>query len=159
MKPFGEAAALAIRIGHDDVDGPGQCAAVTAVIEVALTTITLVAATPPIVTVAPVVKPVPVSVTAVPPAAGPTLGLIAVTVGARDKREAVREAAALAIQLVTTTSTAPGACAAVTAVIEVALTTIDIGRRDAADRDGRAGGEAGAGERHRRAAGRRATRA
>ncbi len=71
----------------------------TAVIEVALTTVTLVAATPPIVTVAPVVKPVPVSVTAVPPAAGPDAGLIAVTVGAATNVKPFGEAAALAIQV------------------------------------------------------------
>ncbi len=53
-----------------------------AVIEVALTTTRLVAALPPSVTVAPVAKPVPLMVTAVPPAAGPLVGEIALTVGA-----------------------------------------------------------------------------
>ncbi len=101
----------------------------TAVIEVALTTITLVAATPPIVTVAPVVKPVPVSVTAVPPAAGPLTGLIAVTVGAATNVKPFARLPLWPSRLVTTTSTAPGACAAVTAVIEVALTTITLSPR------------------------------
>ena len=55
---------------------------VVAVMEVALTTVTEVAATPPIVTVGAPVKLVPVMVTAVPPAAGPLVGDIAVTVGA-----------------------------------------------------------------------------
>ena len=63
------------------VTAPAACAAVVSVIVVAFTTMTLVAATPPNVTVAPVVKPVPVRVTAVPPADGPEPGLTVVTVG------------------------------------------------------------------------------
>ena len=47
---------------------PAAPAGVTAVIDVALATTTLVAGVPPIVTVAPAAKLVPVSVTAVPPA-------------------------------------------------------------------------------------------
>ena len=50
--------------------------------EVELTTVTLVAAVPPKLTVAPVEKPVPVMVTNVPPLVGPEVGEIAVTVGA-----------------------------------------------------------------------------
>lgn len=46
-----------------------------------LTTTTFVAAVPPNVTVAPVVKFVPVMVTAVPPAVVPLLGETLVTVG------------------------------------------------------------------------------
>ena len=61
---------------------PAACAAVVAVIEVLLTTVTPVAAVPPRLTVAPVKKPVPVMVTAVPPAVVPEVGVIAVTVGA-----------------------------------------------------------------------------
>jgi hypothetical protein len=56
-------------------------AGVTAVIEVDETTVTLVAAVPPIVTPVAPVKPVPVIVTDVPPAVGPELGEIALTVG------------------------------------------------------------------------------
>jgi hypothetical protein len=52
-----------------------------AVICVPLTTTTFVAAVPPIVTVAPAAKFVPVIVTAVPPAVGPVLGDMLVTVG------------------------------------------------------------------------------
>jgi hypothetical protein len=52
-----------------------------AVIEVLLTTTTLVAAVPPNVTVAPVAKFVPVIVTAVPPAVGPLFGDTLLTVG------------------------------------------------------------------------------
>jgi hypothetical protein len=52
-----------------------------AVICVALTTTRLVAAVPPIVTVAPVAKFVPVIVTAVPPTVVPVFGDTLVTVG------------------------------------------------------------------------------
>ena len=51
-------------------------------IDVLLTTVTLVAAVPPRVTVAPARKPVPVMVTAVPPAVVPDVGEIELTVGA-----------------------------------------------------------------------------
>jgi hypothetical protein len=51
------------------------------VIEVDETTVKLVAAVPPIVTAVAPVKPVPVIVTGVPPAAGPELGEIPLTVG------------------------------------------------------------------------------
>src|SRR5438876_12052197 len=60
---------------------PAACAGVVAVICVALTTVTPVAAVPPTVTVAPAAKLVPVIVIAVPPAVGPEVGLTAVTVG------------------------------------------------------------------------------
>jgi hypothetical protein len=60
---------------------PAEPAGVTAVIEVAETMVTLVAAAPPIVTAVAPVKPVPVMVTDVPPAVGPEFGEIAVTVG------------------------------------------------------------------------------
>ena len=55
-------------------------AAVLAVISVSETTLTSVAAEP-IVTVAPVRKPLPLIVTAVPPAAGPWGGVMLSTVG------------------------------------------------------------------------------
>ena len=61
---------------------PAACAAVVAVIDVLLTTVTLVAAVPPRLTVAPARKPVPVIVTGVPPAVVPDVGEIALTVGA-----------------------------------------------------------------------------
>jgi hypothetical protein len=63
------------------VTAPAEPAGVVAVIEVLLTTTTLVAAALPNVTVAPVAKLVPVIVTAVPPATGPVFGLTLVTVG------------------------------------------------------------------------------
>jgi len=58
------------------------CAAVVAVIEVLLLTLTPVAAVPPRRTVAPDWNPVPVIVTAVPPLVGPELGAIELIVGA-----------------------------------------------------------------------------
>ena len=54
----------------------------SAVIVVALTTMTSVAAVVPKSTAVAPVKPVPVIVTLVPPAAGPAVGLTPVTVGA-----------------------------------------------------------------------------
>jgi hypothetical protein len=61
---------------------PAAWAGVVAVIEVLLTIVTPVAAVPPTLTVAPARKPVPVTVTAVPPLMFPELGVIEVTVGA-----------------------------------------------------------------------------
>ena len=50
--------------------------------DVPLTTTTLLAAVPPILTLAPDTNPVPVMLTAVPPAVGPEVGEIELTVGA-----------------------------------------------------------------------------
>jgi hypothetical protein len=61
---------------------PAAWAAVVALIDVLLTSVTPVAAVPPRLTVAPVRKPVPVIVTAVAPLIAPELGVIEVTVGA-----------------------------------------------------------------------------
>src|SRR5207237_7805899 len=61
--------------------GPAACAAVVAVIVVLLTTFTFVAALPPRVTVAPAAKFVPVIVTAVPPVAGPGVGVLPLSGG------------------------------------------------------------------------------
>ncbi len=61
---------------------PGVRAGVVASAVVGLVTLTPVAATPPIVAVAPATKPVPVITIAVPPAAGPESGATLVTVGA-----------------------------------------------------------------------------
>ena len=63
------------------VAAPGTPAGAVAVIDVPLTTTTLVAATPPNVTVAPATKFVPVMVTAVPPAVVPLAGVTLLTVG------------------------------------------------------------------------------
>ena len=61
---------------------PALPAGVVAVMVVAFTTITDVAAAPPIVTAVAPVKPVPVRVTDCVPASGPDVSLIDVTVGA-----------------------------------------------------------------------------
>ena len=99
---------------------PAVPAGVFAVIEVAVAT-TLVAATPPIFTVAPI-KFVPVIVMVVPPATGPEIGATVVMVGsATYVNAAVLVATPPAV--VTTTSFAPTALAGVSAVMEVELTT------------------------------------
>ena len=61
---------------------PAARAGVVAEMDVALTTATLVAAFPPIATVAPDVKPVPVMVMPRPPDVAPSAGVTAVTLGA-----------------------------------------------------------------------------
>ena len=63
------------------VTAPALSAGVVAVMVVLFTTVTLVAALLPKVTVAPAAKLVPVMVTAVPPEVDPLLGLMLVTVG------------------------------------------------------------------------------
>ena len=63
---------------------PAACAPVVALIDVADSTTTFVAATPPSDTAAPVAKLLPLMRTAVPPAAGPTDGVTAVTIGSVD---------------------------------------------------------------------------
>jgi hypothetical protein len=60
---------------------PVPCAGDLQVIVVALTTTILPQATDPNLTVAPETKPLPVIVTGVPPATGPTAGLTRATVG------------------------------------------------------------------------------
>ena len=60
---------------------PAACAGVVAVMVVELTTTTAVAGVAPRLTVAPARNPVPVMVTAVPPAAVPDAGEIPVSVG------------------------------------------------------------------------------
>jgi hypothetical protein len=74
------------------VTAPAAPAGVVAVIWVALTTTTLVAAAVPNVTVAPVAKFVPVMVTAVPPAVDPVFGDTLLTVGAVEPADGVRKA-------------------------------------------------------------------
>ena len=93
--------------------------------EVALTTTTLVAATPPTVTLLAPVKLVPVMVIAVPAVNGPDDGLTLAIVGAAMYVNPLVEVA-LPNEVVTTTSFAPAAPAGVTAVMEVALTTTTV---------------------------------
>src|SRR5262249_43988684 len=61
--------------------GPAACAAVVAVIFVALTTTTLVGARPPTVNVTGLVKPEPKTAMGVPPAVGPLAGATDVITG------------------------------------------------------------------------------
>ena len=103
---------------------PAVCDAVFAVIEIELTTTTLVAGEPPIETVAPERNPVPVIVTEVPPEVEPEVGEMAVTVGAGFVYVKPLVSVPLcASVLVTTTLTAPVPCAGVVAVMLVLPTT------------------------------------
>ena len=98
---------------------------VVAVIEVALTTVTLVAAVPPIVTPVAPVRLVPVIVTLVPPASGPLLGPMPLTVGATPYVYNVFTAL-VPPGVVTSTLAVPAVPDGVVAVIEVALTTVTL---------------------------------
>src|SRR5205807_10147721 len=99
-----------------------------AVIELPEVTVKLVAAVEPNLTAVAPAKPVPVIVTEVPPAAGPTLGSTLVTVGPYVKRSASLVALVLP-GAVTGTSTVPvpageaavGACGAVTVELVAAV--------------------------------------
>src|SRR5262249_57954862 len=98
------------------VTRPSACAGVVAVIAPLFTTLTFVAATPPILTVAPVTKFVPEIVTAVPPAVEPEFGETPVTVGAGPMYVNPLASEPLCVSgFVTTTVKAPAAYAAVVA--------------------------------------------
>jgi hypothetical protein len=100
---------------------PGACAVVVPVMVVALVEATL-KADPPSETVASAWKPVPVMVTAVPPAPAPVVGAIDVIVGAGATYVKHPEQLPLCVSVfVTRTSTAPDSCAAVEPVIAVGL--------------------------------------
>jgi len=103
---------------------PTACAAVVAVIDVASKTTVFAAATPPMVTVAPGTKFVPMIVTLVPPTIVPTFGESVDIVGAVDTyvNPFVRVAPCVS-GFVTVTLTTPVPCAPVVAVIDVASTT------------------------------------
>jgi hypothetical protein len=105
------------------VTAPALPAGVVAVIDVLLTTTTLVAAVDPNFTVAPVAKFVPVIVTAVPPATDPLLGDTLVTVGGTTYVYPLAKLPLNDPTLVTVTVTAPALPAGVLAVIDVLLTT------------------------------------
>jgi hypothetical protein len=102
---------------------PADPAGVVAVMDVALTTETLVAATPPNVTPVAPVNPVPVIVTAVPPAVVPLVGVREVTVGAGVTYVNSVLAALLPAGVVTTTLAVPADPAGVVAVMDVELIT------------------------------------
>jgi len=97
-------------------------AGVTALIVVLLTTFTAVAALVPTVTVAPTVKPVPVIVMAVPPAAGPDAGATLVTEGGATYVKPAARVALCPSGFVTTTAAGPATPAGVVAVIVLPLT-------------------------------------
>src|SRR6185503_18476661 len=104
---------------------PAACAGVVAVIVVLFTTVTAVAALPPICTVAPVAKFAPVMVRVVAPAVGPDGGATLVTLGPGARYvNALARVPLCASALVTVTLTAPAACAGVVALIVVLLTTV-----------------------------------
>ena len=100
---------------------PAVPAGVTAVMLVAETTTTLVAATPPTVTLVAPVRFAPVRVIAVPPIVEPLVGLTDVRVGGLTYENAREDVAPPGVA--TATNAAPIACAGVTAVMLVAETT------------------------------------
>ena len=104
---------------------PAVPAGVVQVMVVALTTTLFVTAVPPKVTPVAPVKPVPVSVTAVPPAMLPALGATLVSVGGDGGATYVKSVFAALVPpgVVTTTLTAPAARAGVVQVIVAAFTT------------------------------------
>ena len=104
---------------------PAVPAGVVAVILVELTTVTLVAATPPMVTPVAPVKSVPVMVMTVPPAPDPVEGETLVTVGAGGILYKVL-AVVVPPTVVTNTLAAPALPAGVVAVILVELTTVKL---------------------------------
>jgi hypothetical protein len=99
-------------------------AGLTAVTEVELTTVTLVAGLVPKLTAVAPVKPVPMIDTKVPPDAGPELGLRPVTVGPYVNSSA-GDVGDVPLAADTVTSTVP-APAGLAAMIEVGLTTVSL---------------------------------
>src|SRR5579872_6680621 len=94
-----------------------------------LTTLTLPAAVPPKLTLAPARKLLPLMLTAVPPPVGPELGETEVTLGAGLVLVEVKPLARVPLcpsLLVTTTLTAPAAWAGVVAVMVELLTTVTL---------------------------------
>ena len=103
---------------------PAVPAGVTAVMEVELTTTTLVAAAPPTVTLLAPDKLVPVIVNAVPPDVGPLVGAMLVMVGTGATYVNVIVCVDDPLLVVTTTGFAPAVLLeGVLAVMEVALVT------------------------------------
>jgi len=102
---------------------PTVPAGVVAVIDVALTTATFVAARPSTVTLVAPVKLVPIRVMAVPPKVVPEFGLTEVIIGAGTTYVNALALVAVPPAVVTATLFAPVVPAGVIAVIDVALTT------------------------------------
>jgi hypothetical protein len=110
---------------RDTVLAPAVPAEVTAVTVVALTTLTLVAAAPPIITKLVPVRFEPVIVIAVPPEIGPAFGLTDEIVGcAKYVNPFARLATPPGVD--SDTAFAPTVDAGVTAVTVVALTTVTV---------------------------------
>ena len=105
---------------------PGVPLGVTAVIELSELTETLVAATPPIFTTVAPVKLVPLIVIVVPPNVDPVDGIIDVIIGNGVTKVNAFNLVPIPLGVVTTTLLAPGVPAGVTAVMEVADTTITL---------------------------------
>ena len=101
---------------------PAACAGVMAVTVVALTTVTLLTATPPRVILVTAVKCVPVIVTEPPPAGKPIAGVILLMLGAGRYVNPLDKVAKPAA-VVRTISTTPAPCAGVTNVTVVLFTT------------------------------------
>ena len=80
MKPLATVTVVVSRLVTTMFAAPAP-AGVVKVSEPPVISVTFVAALPPTVTVTPVWKPLPLSVTVVPPAAGPDVGSTRVTVG------------------------------------------------------------------------------
>ncbi len=106
---------------------PAPSAGEAAVMEVALFTVKLVAAVAPNDTAVAAVKPVPVMATLVPPAVGPLVGVMLVTVGApTNVNWSDGEVALVPPAVVTVTSTVAAPSAGEVAVMEVALFTVKL---------------------------------
>ena len=106
---------------------PAAWAGVVAVMLVAFTTVTELAAAPPKLAETGATKPVPVMVAGASPAVEPLFGFTLVTVGAGTAPTKVKQPVHVAVcvsAFVTTTSTAPAAWAGVVALTCVALTTV-----------------------------------
>ena len=132
---------------------PTAWAGAVTVIVVALLTVMAVPAVPPKLTVAGVMKLVPVRVTTVPAVVGPASGLTAVTVGGLTY---VNWSAATMVEVppmvVTVMSTVPAEPAGATAVMEVAELTMTLAGRGQAEQDRGPRRELGPGQGHRGAA-------
>ena len=126
MKPLLRLALWPLLFVTVTLTAPAEPAGVVAVIWVELTTVTAVAAALPKVTVAPARKPVPVRVTAVPPAVEPLAGEMPLRVreGGSTKVKPLPRVALRPLVFLTVTLTAPAEEAGVMAVIWVELRTV-----------------------------------
>ena len=107
---------------------PGACAGATtvhAVVEVQLRSAALVDPNTKLVAVLPIAKPVPLTLTPLPPAGEPMARSSLVTVGVNLKRS-TDEGTVVATGVVTLTSTTPAASGGETAVIELADVTLKL---------------------------------